>query len=109
MNNMYFSLLFLLFVLCSSCDISNPDTNSKPYPIVDIDGEPRYISPKHFSEDFNATGGSLYGSSSNSMFSAFLRPKNRDTKIKNLFYCGGSSHPGGGIPWLPGQEELKMA
>ena len=38
MNNMYFSLLFLLFVLCSSCDISNPDTNSKPYPIVDIDG-----------------------------------------------------------------------
>lgn len=38
MNNMYFSLLFLLVVLCSSCDISNPDTNSKPFPIVDIDG-----------------------------------------------------------------------
>ena len=74
-----------------------------------IDGEPRYISPKHFSEDFNATGGSLYGSSSNSMFSAFLRPKNRDTKIKNLFYCGGSSHPGGGIPLviLSGQFAAK--
>ena len=38
MNNMYFSLLFFLAVLCSSCDISNPDTNSKPFPIVDIDG-----------------------------------------------------------------------
>jgi phytoene dehydrogenase-like protein len=43
------------------------------------------------------------------MFSAFLRPKNRDKKIKNLFYCGGSSHPGGGIPLviLSGQFAAK--
>jgi phytoene desaturase len=42
--------------------------------------------------------GSLYGLSSNSLFSAFLRPKLQDEKIRNLFYVGGSVHPGGGMP-----------
>lgn len=60
--------------------------------------EPTIISPDDFSSEFHATGGSLYGSSSNSMFSAFLRPKNKDPRISNLYHCGGSAHPGGGIP-----------
>lgn len=60
--------------------------------------EPQIISPDDFSREFHATGGSLYGSSSNSMFSAFLRPKNKDPRISNLYHCGGSAHPGGGIP-----------
>jgi phytoene desaturase len=42
--------------------------------------------------------GSLYGSSSNSLMSAFLRHPNFSRKIKNLYFCGGSVHPGGGIP-----------
>lgn len=42
--------------------------------------------------------GALYGTASNHMFSAFFRPPNFDNKIKNLFFCGGSVHPGGGIP-----------
>ncbi|MDA9041938.1 FAD-dependent oxidoreductase, partial [Flavobacteriaceae bacterium] len=42
--------------------------------------------------------GSLYGSSSNSIMSAFLRHPNFSKKIKNLYFCGGSVHPGGGIP-----------
>lgn len=60
--------------------------------------QPFIITPSDFSKEFHATGGSLYGSSSNSMFSAFLRPKNKDPKIQNLYHCGGSAHPGGGIP-----------
>lgn len=70
------------------------------YPDIEtyISGQPIYISPSDFAHEFHATGGSLYGSSSNSMFSAFLRPKNRDASIKNIYYCGGSSHPGGGVP-----------
>jgi phytoene desaturase len=63
-----------------------------------IANEPQIISPDDFSREFHATGGSLYGSSSNSMFSAFLRPKNKDPRIRNLYHCGGSAHPGGGIP-----------
>lgn len=42
--------------------------------------------------------GALYGSSSNSPFAAFLRHPNFSKKIKNLYFCGGSVHPGGGIP-----------
>jgi phytoene desaturase len=42
--------------------------------------------------------GSLYGASSNSKFAAFLRHPNFSSQIKSLYFCGGSVHPGGGIP-----------
>jgi phytoene desaturase len=42
--------------------------------------------------------GSLYGTSSNSKKSAFMRHPNFTSHIKNLYCCGGSVHPGGGIP-----------
>jgi phytoene desaturase len=42
--------------------------------------------------------GSLYGNSSDTAFSAFLRHPNFSRTIKNLFFCGGSVHPGGGVP-----------
>lgn len=42
--------------------------------------------------------GALYGNSSNSVFSAFLRHPNFLSGIKNLYFVGGSVHPGGGIP-----------
>jgi phytoene desaturase len=42
--------------------------------------------------------GSLYGTSSNSKFAAFLRHPNFTDTIKGLYFCGGSVHPGGGIP-----------
>lgn len=60
--------------------------------------EKKIITPDNFANDINATGGSLYGGSSNSPFSAFLRPQNSSKKYDNLFYVGGTVHPGGGIP-----------
>jgi phytoene desaturase len=42
--------------------------------------------------------GALYGSSSNNRFSAFLRHANFSKHLKGLYFCGGSVHPGGGIP-----------
>lgn len=42
--------------------------------------------------------GALYGSSSNSRYAAFLRQANRSSSVPNLYFCGGSVHPGGGIP-----------
>jgi phytoene dehydrogenase-like protein len=42
--------------------------------------------------------GSLYGTSSNSKMAAFLRHPNFNNTISNLYFCGGSVHPGGGIP-----------
>lgn len=43
-------------------------------------------------------GGSLYGTSSNSKMAAFLRHPNFTNSIKGLYFCGGTVHPGGGIP-----------
>lgn len=51
-------------------------------------------------------GGSLYGSASNSMFSAFLRHPNKLSSIKNLYFVGGSVHPGGGIPLCIASSEI---
>jgi phytoene desaturase len=42
--------------------------------------------------------GALYGNASNNRFAAFLRHKNFSSEIKGLYFCGGSVHPGGGIP-----------
>lgn len=45
-----------------------------------------------------SANGALYGAASNSMFSAFLRHPNGISGVKNLYFVGGSVHPGGGIP-----------
>jgi phytoene dehydrogenase-like protein len=42
--------------------------------------------------------GSLYGTSSNSKLAAFFRHPNFTSTVKGLYFCGGSVHPGGGIP-----------
>ena len=55
------------------------------------------ISPADLEQRTGAHGGSIYGSSSNGMRAAFLRPRNV-TEIENLYLVGGSSHPGGGLP-----------
>jgi phytoene desaturase len=52
-----------------------------------------------------ATGGSIYGTSSNSAASAFLRAQNR-SKINGLFCVGGSAHPGGGLPLVGISAEI---
>jgi len=42
--------------------------------------------------------GALYGASSNDKMAAFWRHPNFSREFKNLYFCGGSVHPGGGIP-----------
>ena len=56
------------------------------------------ITPADFEEKYAANKGSIYGVSSNGIFSAFLRPPNRARDIENLYFVGGATHPGGGIP-----------
>lgn len=55
-------------------------------------------TPMTLSENTNAHHGALYGTASNSMWSAFLRHPNFSRRIKNLWFTGGTVHPGGGIP-----------
>ena len=65
----------------------------------------KYRTPADLENYAMAPGGSIYGSSSNSAASAFLRTKNR-SKIKGLFCVGGSSHPGGGLPLVGISAEI---
>jgi phytoene desaturase len=55
--------------------------------------DPRIIE----SQTFSYTG-SLYGTSSNSKWAAFARHPNASPQYNNLYFVGGSVHPGGGIP-----------
>jgi phytoene desaturase len=55
--------------------------------------EPRTIEAKT-----SSANGALYGNSSNNKYAAFLRHANFSSRIQNLYFCGGSVHPGGGIP-----------
>ena len=57
-----------------------------------------YMDPTKIEFKTGSFQGSLYGSSSNDRMSAFLRHPNFTNKIKNLYFCGGTVHPGGGIP-----------
>lgn len=56
------------------------------------------LDPFIIQERTSSYMGSLYGTSSNSKFAAFLRHPNFSRKISGLYFCGGSVHPGGGIP-----------
>ncbi|MGB5171294.1 1-hydroxycarotenoid 3,4-desaturase CrtD [Eudoraea sp.] len=56
------------------------------------------LDPTGIQANTSSFRGALYGAASNSRFSAFLRHPNFNRKIPNLFFCGGSVHPGGGIP-----------
>lgn len=56
------------------------------------------MTPHDLAHNYNAPAGSIYGLASNTMTSAFVRPTQRDPHIAGLCYCGGGTHPGGGIP-----------
>lgn len=56
------------------------------------------LDPRSIEQRTSSFQGSLYGTSSNNKFAAFLRHPNFSKEFKNLFFCGGSAHPGGGIP-----------
>lgn len=56
------------------------------------------LSPVTIEQRTYSFQGSLYGSASNSRMAAFQRHPNESRAYKNLFFAGGSVHPGGGIP-----------
>ena len=56
------------------------------------------LDPVLIEEQTGSYMGSLYGTSSNSKMAAFFRAPNFTGYINNLYCCGGSVHPGGGIP-----------
>ena len=56
------------------------------------------LEPRTIASLTSSHQGALYGNSSNNRFAAFQRHPNFHPKIEGLYFCGGSVHPGGGIP-----------
>ena len=71
--------------------------------LLDIDLNGRILTegirdPRDLENQTGAYLGALYGNSSNNMMAAFMRHPNFSPTIRNLYFCGGTVHPGGGIP-----------
>lgn len=57
-----------------------------------------HLDPRTLETRTGGVAGALYGSNSNGRFAAFLRHSNFSNQIPHLYFCGGTVHPGGGIP-----------
>ncbi|WP_245807729.1 phytoene desaturase family protein [Halobacillus massiliensis] len=60
----------------------------------------KVVAPQDIESKFYSFKGALYGPSSNTKLQAFRRPYNRSQDFSNLYFCGGSTHPGGGSPMV---------
>ncbi|GGG68908.1 phytoene desaturase family protein [Paenibacillus radicis (ex Gao et al. 2016)] len=56
-------------------------------------------TPEQLRRDTSTYRGAIYGISSNSAGQTFFRPSNR-SRIKGLWFVGGTTHPGGGTPMV---------
>lgn len=55
--------------------------------------------PKTWKETLNIFRGSVFGSVNHSILQmGYFRPHNRHCRYKNLYFVGGSTHPGNGVP-----------
>lgn len=56
-------------------------------------------TPENWESACNITHGSVFGSLAHNLLQmGYFRPHNRHSKYRNLYFVGGSTHPGNGIP-----------
>lgn len=58
------------------------------------------LTPVDLAQMTGAQRGALYGASSNNPLTAFRRPHNRSPHARGLYFAGGTTHPGGGVPMV---------
>lgn len=56
------------------------------------------FDPRTIEARTSSAFGAVYGNSSNNKFAAFKRHPNFSREFRNLYFCGGSVHPGPSIP-----------
>jgi phytoene desaturase len=56
------------------------------------------LTPKEWEKRYNLTYGSILSLGHHFSQLGYLRPHNRHKKFRNLYFCGGSTHPGAGLP-----------
>lgn len=71
----------------------------------------RILTPFDLQNMTGAFRGALYGASANSKWTAFKRPHNRCPDVRGLYFAGGTTHPGGGVPMvtLSGKVAAELA
>jgi phytoene desaturase len=60
----------------------------------------RILTPRDLEHMSGAWRGALYGPSANSKWTVFRRPHNRSNDVQGLYFAGGTTHPGGGVPMV---------
>ena len=56
-------------------------------------------TPESWESAFNISRGSVFGSLAHNILQmGYFRPHNQHSRYRNLFFVGGSTHPGNGIP-----------
>jgi phytoene desaturase len=58
------------------------------------------LTPEDIQARTGAWRGSLYGLSSNQPLNALRRPHPRSPYVRGLYFTGGTTHPGGGVPMV---------
>ncbi|MCX8174776.1 MAG: phytoene desaturase family protein [Candidatus Micrarchaeota archaeon] len=66
----------------------------------------KVFTPEDWKASFNVEDGATFGLSPSLFQSAGFRPPNKDRRIRNLYFVGASTHPGGGIPIVLMSAEL---
>jgi len=82
----YFKLILERLKKHTGEDISENITYKRSYSVAD------------FTSDYNAFKGNAYGLANTLMQTAFLKPRIKHNKIKNLYYTGQLTSPGPGVP-----------
>jgi phytoene desaturase len=60
----------------------------------------RMLTPVDIQRKTGAWRGALYGHSFNDWLASFQRPHNRSPDVRGLYFAGGTTHPGGGVPMV---------
>jgi len=56
-------------------------------------------SPETWNSNYNISKGSVFGSVSHNILQmGYFRPHNKHNRYRNLYFVGGSTHPGNGVP-----------
>ncbi|WP_226666107.1 phytoene desaturase family protein [Metabacillus litoralis] len=58
------------------------------------------ITPNNLEELYGANGGSIYGVTTDRKKNGGFKIPSKSTVLQNLFFVGGSTHPGGGVPMV---------
>jgi phytoene dehydrogenase-like protein len=57
-------------------------------------------APRDWRTQFNLAKGAAFSPSHNVLQVGYLRPHNQHRRYRNLYFVGGSTHPGSGLPMV---------